>query len=171
MGENLAVDGRLAVRTPMQWSAARNGGFSPAAPSRLPRPLPTDGYSPEHVNAVDQRHDPDSLLSFMSLLIRRYRQSPELGWAEFKVLEQPEKSVLAHLAEWDDGSMVAVHNFGANSVKIPLQLEGCDDGHSLVDLLDHGTARLDQKGRATIALEGYGYRWLRVVSDESRRLH
>ena len=38
MGENLDIDGRLAVRTPMQWTDQRNGGFSNAAPSRLRRP-------------------------------------------------------------------------------------------------------------------------------------
>ena len=39
MGENLAAEGRLAVRTPMQWTSGRNGGFSPAAPRKLPGPV------------------------------------------------------------------------------------------------------------------------------------
>ena len=68
MGEDLASTGRLAVRTPMQWTAGRNGGFSTAAPSRLCRPVVEGGFGPEHVNVADQRRDPESLLSFMSLL-------------------------------------------------------------------------------------------------------
>ena len=39
MGENLDIDGRLAVRTPMQWTAGRNGGFSTRAAARLRRPV------------------------------------------------------------------------------------------------------------------------------------
>ena len=43
MGENLAIDGRLSVRTPMQWTDEKNGGFSTAPPSRLRRPVVEDG--------------------------------------------------------------------------------------------------------------------------------
>ena len=83
MGENLDIEGRMAVRSPMQWSPERNGGFSTAAPSRVRRPVVEGAFGPEHVNVADQRGDPDSLLEFVSLLIRRYRESPELGWADF----------------------------------------------------------------------------------------
>jgi trehalose synthase len=81
MGENLDIDGRLAVRTPMQWTDQRNGGFSNAAPSRLRRPLTQGAFGAEHVNVAAQRTDRESLLAFIHLLIKRYRESPELGWA------------------------------------------------------------------------------------------
>jgi len=68
MGENLDIPGRGAVRTPMQWSTARNGGFSTAAASRLPAPVVTGGYGPEHVNVADQRRHTDTFLAFISLL-------------------------------------------------------------------------------------------------------
>src|ERR687886_562448 len=113
MGESLAAEGRLAVRTPMQWTAGRNGGFSSAAPSKLPGPVVDGGFAPEFVNVADQRRDPDSLLSFMKLLIRRYRECPELGWGEFELLEQPHPSVLAHLCRWDDGTLVPLPNLAA----------------------------------------------------------
>src|SRR5690606_21722667 len=77
MGENLAAPGRLAVRTPMQWSDGRNGGFSSAQPARLAGPVTEGGFAPEFVNVSDQRRDPDSLLNFIQLLIRRYRECPE----------------------------------------------------------------------------------------------
>jgi trehalose synthase len=170
MGENLDVPDRMAVRTPMQWSSGTTGGFSSAPAARLCRPLVADGFGPQHVNVADQRRDPESLLAFMTLLIRRYRDSPELGWADFEVLDQPHVSVLAHRCTWDDGSLVAVHNLGSEACEVPLRLEGCDETHRLVDLLREGTTVLDPKGRATLALDGYGYRWLRVVAAESRRL-
>jgi glycosidase len=170
MGEDLGLDGRMAVRTPMQWTSARNGGFSSAPASRLRRPVVTGGFSPEFVNVADQRRDPESLLAFMKLLIRRYRESPELGWGKLTILEQPHPSVLAHACVWDDGTMVAVHNLGSEPQTVPLTLEDCDSSHRLVDLLQDGSTPVSDKGEVELALEGYGYRWLRVVSAGSRRL-
>jgi trehalose synthase len=170
MGENLDVEGRLAVRTPMQWSNDRNGGFSSARPSKLPRPVVEGAYGPEHVNVTDQRSDPHSLLSFMALLIRRYRESPELGWADLCILDQPYAHVLAHLAAVDDRRLVLLHNFSPDRVTVPLRIEDSDAGFRLVDLLQDGVTAVDDDGRAEVALDGYGYRWLRVMGTESRRL-
>jgi glycosidase len=170
MGEDLDAEGRLAVRTPMQWTAGRNGGFSAAEPRRLPGPVVTGGFAPEFVNVQDQRHDAGSLLSFMKLLISRYRESPELGWGTFRVLAQPHPSVLAHACVWDDGALVAVHNLGAEPQRVPLTLEDCGSEHRLVDLLQEGSSPVSDRGQVELALEGYGYRWLRVVEAGSRRL-
>ena len=170
MGENLDVEGRLAVRTPMQWTDQRNGGFSRAPASRLRRPVTSGPFGPEHVNVADQRADPDSLLNFLTLLIRRYRQSPELGWADLEVLDQPHRHVLAHQCTWDDRRLVAVHNLSPESCTVPLELNECDDGYHLVDLLRDGTTPLDEKGRAELVLDGYGYRWLRLMPKDSQRL-
>jgi glycosidase len=128
------------------------------------------GFAPEFVNVAAQRQDPDSLMSFMKLLIRRYRESPELGWGEFTVLEQPVASVLAHTVTWDDGTLVAVHNLSAEPCTVPITLEGCDPSHRLVDLLQVQSTTIGEDGTVELALEGYGHRWLRVVAADSRRL-
>lgn len=176
MGENLDAAGRHAVRTPMQWSGTqRNGGFSEAPPSRLPNPVVEGAYGPEFVNVADQRRDDDSLLAFMTLLVRRYRECPELGWADVEVLRQPHRPVLAHLARWDDGVMVGLHHFGDEAVVVPLELPaelapGSWDGCELVDLLQDFRTPLDGQGRTELALGGYGHRWLRLVRPGDRRL-
>jgi trehalose synthase len=171
MGENLDIDGRLAVRTPMQWTADRNGGFSRARPSRLVRPVTEGSFGPEHVNVADQRRDPESLRSFIKLLVKRYRESPELGWAQFSVLDQPHRHVVAHECAHDDRRLVAVHNLAPTSCTVPVALDGCDSSHYLVDLLhDDSEFPLDDRGRTEVELDGYGYRWLRLTSHDSRRL-
>jgi len=171
MGENLAAEGRMAVRTPMQWTSGANGGFSRAASRRLPGPVTEGGFAPAHVNVADQRRDPDSLLNFVQLLIRRYRESPELGWAATPdVLDQPHAAVLAHRSTWGDGSTITLHNLGAEPVVVPLRFDDCDDTVRLVDLLRDGTATITADGRTEVELEGYGYRWLRVVRPDDRRL-
>jgi trehalose synthase len=170
MGENLAADGRMAVRTPMQWTAGKNGGFSTARPLRLPGPVVEGGFSPEHVNVEAQRRDPDSLLAFVTLLVQRYRECPELGWGAFEVVDQPHASVLAHRCTWDEATLVALHNLGPEPLTVPIELAGEDEGTVLADLLCDGEAVLDAKGRVEMALEGYGFRWLRVVREGDRRL-
>ncbi|AEE46360.1 alpha-amylase family protein [Cellulomonas fimi] len=177
MGENLAAEGRLAVRTPMQWTSERNGGFSRAQRGRLAGPVTEGGYGPEHVNVADQRRDPESMLTFVQTLVRRYRESPELGWAtEVEILDQPHAAVLAHRSTWQDGSTLALHNLGDESVEVPLHLPDAvpdDDGGELVRLVDLLHAEewtCDERGRVTVPLAGYGYRWLRVVREGSRRL-
>jgi trehalose synthase len=170
MGEELSAEGRLAVRTPMQWTAGVNGGFSTADPDRLPGPVVSGDFGPQSVNVADQRRDPDSLLSFMRLLIRRYRESPELGWGSFRVLDQPHAEVLAHVCEWDDGTLLAVHNLGPEPRTVPLVLDGRGPASRLEDLLVARTTPLADDGMVELTVDGYGYRWLRVVTEDSRRL-
>ncbi|HEU0214396.1 MAG TPA: alpha-amylase family glycosyl hydrolase, partial [Jiangellaceae bacterium] len=170
LGENLEAGGRMAVRTAMQWTPERNGGFSTAPPSRIVAPLSAGGFGPEFVNVDDQRRDPDSLLNFMSLLIRRYRESPELGWADMEILEQPCTDVLAHRCSWGDGTMVALHNLGPEPRTVPIHLDDGDESCRLVDLLQDGGTELDGSGRAELTLDAYGYRWLRLTRPGQRRL-
>jgi trehalose synthase len=168
MAENLDVPGRLAVRTPMQWTAGPNGGFSSGPRRKVTRPLPDGLYGPEQVNAADQRHDHSSHWWFMRNLIYTYRQQPQIGWSEVEVLKQPHRSVLAHVCREATGwAMVALHNFGAESCIVPVELPDLPRGSVLVDLLDGLTTHeLGAGGRIELELEGYGHRWLRVLRPE-----
>jgi len=170
MGENLAAGGRLAVRTPMQWSPDKNGGFSNSPRSKLPGQPPEGAYGPEFVNVTYQQRDPDSLLNFIRRLATTYRDCPEFGWGSFEVLEQPHAAVLAHRCTWDDGSIVALHNSSPDPVAVPLTLTDLEPGTVLADLLQDGTVEPDEKGRVELPLGAYGYRWLRVTPPGSRRL-
>ncbi|MET0713945.1 MAG: alpha-amylase family protein [Mycetocola sp.] len=171
MGENLAIPGRQSVRSPMQWTSGKNGGFSRAAKSRLTAPVVEDGFSPEHVNVADQRHDPDSLLQFMRLLIRTYRNSVEIGWGNFAVLPQPNDAVLVHSVTGAQGRMIALHNFGQEPAIVPVSVPDADASTRLIDLLESGEVSLSDAGSADIALPAYGYRWLRVADESTKRLY
>jgi len=170
MGENLAAGSRLAVRTPMQWTAGENAGFSGAPADQLPGQIPAGAYGPELVNVAAQQNDPHSLLSFVTQLAHTYRHCPELGWGAFEVLEQPHPAVLAHRCSWDDAVLVALHNLGPDAVTVPLQLGKLDPGTTLVDLLVEESTTPNDSGSCELALGGYGYRWLRVSAPDSRRL-
>ncbi len=84
--------------------------------------------------------------------------------------QQPHAAVLAHVCEWDDATMLAVHNLGPEPRTVPLRLDGCGASHRLEDLLETGTTPLGDDGAVELTLDGYGYRWLRVVAEDSRRL-
>ena len=136
MGENLAVEGRLAVRTPMQWDAGPNGGFSTASKRRLTRPQPDGLFGPEQVNALDQRQDPGSLWSFVRTLIRRYRQMPQIGWSHVEVLDHDVPSVLAHACRCEEWRLLAVHNLGSQDASSRWTSNPCPRGTVLRDVLD-----------------------------------
>jgi trehalose synthase len=165
MAENLDIPGRLAVRSPMQWTGGANGGFSRAQRRRLARPLPEGLYSPERINAADQRHNHESFWWFMRNLIYTYRQQPEIGLSTVVILKQPNPAVLAHVCQEESGwAMVALHNFGADGCLVPVQLSDVQVGSKLVDLLDGlSEHELDGEGRAELSLGAYGYRWLRLL--------
>ncbi|MCS3843580.1 alpha-amylase family protein [Microbacterium sp. AK031] len=169
MGENVEVDGREAVRTPMQWSADRNGGFSDAAPGRLVARPPSDGYAPEHVNVAAQLEDKESLLYFIRDLTSRYRISPELGWGSLEVMDQPAQSLLVHSLTADVGRVIALHNFAEVPVTTTFRVTGEPEGTTLLDLLEPSHTAL---GSRTVELEvpGYGYRWLRVARPGDGRV-
>ena len=135
MAENLDIDDRLAVRTPMQWTGDAAAGFSTAPPDALVRPLPHDErFAPPAVNVRDQRTDPDSLLNWFERLIRLRKEAPEIGWGSCTVLPTAASPVLALRHDWENRTLVTVHNLGRRSRTVELRLESVDDGE-MRDLL------------------------------------
>jgi trehalose synthase len=130
MGENLDIEGRMSVRSPMQWTAGRNAGFSDAPPSRLRRPVTSGPFGPASVNVADQERDPDSLLNWMERLIRRRRETPEIGWGAWSMIATSDDAVLAHRCDWEGRSVLAVHNLSAAPREVELDLGAVDGSHT-----------------------------------------
>lgn len=167
MGDDLSLDERMAVRTPMQWSDSPNGGFSMADPDDLIRPVINEGeWGYEQVNVAAQRRDPDSLLNRIERMIRVRKDSPEFGHGDWRLLPVESEEVLAHVATWQGGSVVAVHNLSDEPKSIELDLRDLE-ASTLEDLLDRNGKTI--KGDSSrIDLDPYGYRWLRVKPAETR---
>jgi len=174
MGENLAADEREAVRTPMQWSDEPGAGFSTADPEGFPNPIPEGEYGPLAVNVVDQRRDPESLLNWFERLIRRRRETPELGLGCSKVVDNDVPAVLAHRCDWDGATVIALHNFAPEPCRVRIRLDAEEDGDAdavaLQDLLDGGYHEIDDPSEVTLELDRYGYRWLRLLRRGQRRM-
>ena len=168
MGDNLELNERNSVRTPMQWSGEPNGGFSTAPEEDLIRPLiKGEPYGFEQVNVADARLEPDSLLNWMERAVRTRRDLPEFGWGEARILDTGDPAVFAHLCTWRGGAVMAVHNFSEEARTVTLDLSEYD-ARKLIDLL--GDKRYDDVGSShEVALDGYGYRWFRLDSVQEGR--
>ena len=172
MGEDPTIEGsRAAVRTPMQWTTGPNGGFSAADADDLVAAVVPGGNGPEHVSVSAQRHDPDSMLRFISTLTRAYRAAPEIGWGALTVLDQPHACVLAHSVDSELGLLVAAHNFAPDGRVLDLTIAGADDDWLVVDVLgDTGVPVPLAGGTLSVDIAGYGHRWWRVVRPGEKRL-
>jgi maltose alpha-D-glucosyltransferase/alpha-amylase len=161
MGEDLSQKGRNAVRTPMQWSKERHGGFSSASKQALPSPVVGKGpFSYRQVNVASQANDPDSTLSHVKRLIRLRRSCPEWGMGIARIMHQVEPGLFVHSSEWKGEQVIAMHNLLDKRAEVHLEREpGC----SLSLLLSSDDGQGLEPGRTEI--EPYGFRWYRRVKS------
>jgi maltose alpha-D-glucosyltransferase / alpha-amylase len=159
LGDDQRVEGRGAVRVAMQWTAGPNAGFTTGDPAV---PLVTDGpYGPDKVNVATQRRDPESLLNWMERAIRTRKELPELGWGAWRVLETDQPAVLAHRCDWQGQGVLVLHNLGPERVQVGVEMGDIETGGPMAELLGdqrYGPAKTGQP----LALDGFGYRWLRL---------
>jgi len=156
MGDDMRLPERAAIRTPMQWSSRRNGGFSTA--SRMVRPAVSRGvYAYESVNVEDQRRDPDSLLRWLARMIRTRKQCPEIGWGAWQLLPTHSRSILAMGYSWRGSTVICVHNLSGQRLEARVRSEHT----TLASLVDDEELHA-AGGVHRIALEPFGYRWYRA---------
>ncbi|MBA2499044.1 MAG: alpha-glucosidase C-terminal domain-containing protein [Chitinophagaceae bacterium] len=159
MGDDLSLKERDAVRTPMHWSNDFQGGFSKA--KKLVHPVIDKGpYSFQHINVDDQRRQPDSLLNWLTALIRLRKECPEIGWGEWEIIDTENWQILCMLYNWEGRSLYVIHNFDSEPHEIHLKRK--PNGQTLKDLMVKTECPADKKGVHKITLEAYGYKWLRV---------
>jgi glycosidase len=109
MVEDLGIEGRYAVRRPMDWDAVAR-----------------------------QRREEDSLLRFMTRLVHQRRDTPELGWGESTLIENDPPTLFAHRCDWQGSTVFAIHNLADQTVEYELDLGGDVDGvDDLFELRDH----------------------------------
>jgi maltose alpha-D-glucosyltransferase/alpha-amylase len=107
MGDNIHLGDRDGVRTPMQWSSDRNGGFSRADPEQLVLP-PVMGalYGFDAVNVEAQTRDPHSLLNWTRRMLATRRSKHTFGRGSIRFLRPANRKVLAYLREMEGASPI-----------------------------------------------------------------
>ncbi|WP_408957907.1 alpha-amylase family protein [Natrinema sp. 74] len=159
MGDDLSLEGRTAVRTPMQWADEESAGFSSAPPEELIRPVVSEGeFGYERVNVDEQRADPDSLLWWMRRAISVRQEHAAFGRGTIALLETEPDSVVCHRMASDRyRDVIAVHNLTDDPRQVTLDVDA-----DLVEIFGDGRTELTGGDSVAIELAGYGYCWYRV---------
>jgi maltose alpha-D-glucosyltransferase/alpha-amylase len=162
MGDNLDLPERVCARTPMQWSTEPHAGFTKS--DRPVVPVIDHGpYGYEHVNAAEQRRDPNSMLNWVERIIRMRKEVPEIGWGNFTVIPTRNPALLVMRYDWRNNSVLFVHNLDSKPRELSFAAGSGDASDNLlVNLLTENHSRARDDGRHYLLIEAYGYRWYRV---------
>ena len=171
MGDNIHLGDRDGVRTPMQWSPDRNGGFSRADPARLVLPPIMDPlYGYEAVNVEAQSADRHSLLNWLRRMLEVRGQHRAFGRGTLKLLYPNNRKVLAYLREYtEDGepseeTLLCVANVSRSSQAVELDLSNFA-GRVPVEMI--GGAIFPAIGQLSylLTLQPYGFYWFVLTQD------
>jgi maltose alpha-D-glucosyltransferase/alpha-amylase len=123
MGDNIHLGDRDGVRTPMQWSVDRNGGFSRADPASLVLPPIMDPlYGYQAVNVEAQNRDPHSMLNWTRRMLAVRSRYKAFGRGELKFLYPGNRKVLAYLRTLGDETVLCVANMSRSLQAVELDL-------------------------------------------------
>ncbi len=162
MGDNFYLGDRNGVRTPMQWSSDRNGGFSRADPGRLFLPAIMDPvYGFDAINVEAQERSPYSLLNWMKRMIALRRQHPVFGRGTIEFIATGNRKVLTYVRRHEKDIVLCVANLARTVQPVEINLSQFA-GLTPVEML--GQAELPRIGETHyfLTLAPYGFYWFQL---------
>lgn len=162
MGDNIYLGDRNGVRTPMQWNADRNAGFSRATPAKLYSPVimdPVWGY--EAVNVEAQQSDQSSLLNWMRNMIALRKLFRVFGRGTLHFLNPSNRKILAYLRRFEGEQVLCVANLSRFAQPVDLDLAELD-GMVPVEMLGYVEFPAISKEPYRLTLAPYGFLWLEL---------
>jgi hypothetical protein len=165
MGDNFYLGDRDGVRTPMQWSPDRNGGFSRTDPQRLYLPPIMDPiYGYEVVNVESQVTDRSSLLNWMIRLLAVRKQRPAFGRGTMTFVYPRNRKILAYLREYEDDTVLAVFNLSRAAQAVELDLAAFK-GRVPIELLGRSPFPPIGDLPYMLTLPAYGFYWFVLAKE------
>ena len=165
MGDNIHLGDRDGVRTPMQWSPDRNGGFSRADPEGLVLPpIMSSLYGFAAVNVEAQDRDQHSLLNWTRRLLAVRRGHQAFGRGTQAFIRPGNRKVLVFLRVHEDETILCVSNLARTAQAVEVDLSGFA-GRTPIDLL--GGSAFPPIGRLPylLTLTPYAFYWF-ILADE-----
>ena len=166
MGDNIWLPDRDGVRTPMQWSSDRNGGFSRALPERLYSPvIQNDEYGYQTVNVESQMKRDNSLLQWIRALIHVRKQYQAFGLGEYRELVSDNDAVFAFLREYREERILCVNNFSERPQAVRLNLSEFQ-GTQPRELTGGEIFPEITESPWTVTLAPHGFFWFAITDSE-----
>jgi maltose alpha-D-glucosyltransferase/alpha-amylase len=162
MGDNIYLGDRNSVRTPMQWNADRNAGFSTATPGRLYSPVimdPVWGY--EAINVEAQLSDTSSLLHWMRNMIALRKLFRVFGRGTIEFLNPANRKVLAYLRQYEGEQVLCVANLSRFAQPVDLDLSKLE-GMIPVEMLGYVEFPTVDRQPYRFTLAPYSFLWLEL---------
>ncbi|WP_314194848.1 maltose alpha-D-glucosyltransferase [uncultured Arthrobacter sp.] len=176
MGDNIWLEDRDAVRTPMQWNPDRNAGFSNADPGKLYLPvIQSLVYNYAMANVEAEAAHSGSLLRWTRQILSVRKNHPAFGLGAFRHVEADHEVVLAYLRELPEGnaagepaeSILCVFNLSQHPVSSTLRLPDFS-GRGLRDVFGgQPFPGISDDGHLTLTLGSHDFFWLRMRSTTS----
>ncbi len=162
MGDNIYLGDRNSVRTPMQWSGDRNGGFSRANPARLYSPVIMDPvYGYEAVNVEAQQGEPSSLLNWTKHMIALRKLFKVFGRGTIEYLDPGNRKILAYLRRHEGEQVLCVANLSRFAQPFELDLSAIA-GMTPVEMLGYVEFPKIARTPYPLTLGPYGYLWFEL---------
>jgi maltose alpha-D-glucosyltransferase/alpha-amylase len=165
MGDNVYLGDRDGVRTPMQWSSDRNGGFSRADPAALALPPIMDPlYGFQAINVEAQSSDRHSLLNWLKRMLAVRREHQAFGRGTQTFLRPANRKILAYLREREGESILCVANLSRTAQAVELDLHAFE-GRVPIELT--GGAAFPAIGQLPylLTLPPYGFLWFNLCAE------
>ncbi len=171
MGDNIFLGDRDGVRTPMQWSFDRNGGFSRADPARLVLPPIMDPvYGYQAVNVEAQASNPHSLLNWMRRMLAVRQRHRAFGRGGLRLLNPENRKILVLLREFEaedgDETILCVCNLSRMAQAVELDLAQFA-GRTPVDVLSGSVFPPIEQTRYLLTLPNHAFYWFSLAKNRA----
>ena len=171
MGDNVFLGDRDGVRTPMQWTGDRNGGFSSADFAQLYAPPlmdPVFGY--QAVNVEAQLRSPTSLLRWLHRFIELRKEHPVFGFGTYEPIKTSNSRIFAHIRRFESDVILCVHNVARSAQAVELDLSAYE-GRYPVEMF--GRSRFPRIGELPylLTLAPRGFFWFELVDGSEASAH
>jgi maltose alpha-D-glucosyltransferase/alpha-amylase len=159
MGDNILLNDRDGVRTPMQWSTDENAGFSEAPTDYLHSPVITDKeYGFDKINVEKMRKDPNSIFHFIKNLIKIRKKYKSLNSGDYRFFESNNESIMIFNRFSKDEEILLMFNFSDRPESIFLNFENYKNKF-FKDIFSEKVLSYDSEDPIQMILDAYEFIW------------
>ena len=166
MGDNFYLGDRDGVRTPMQWTADRNAGFSKANPHKLYLPVVIDPeYRYESVNVESQLMNSSSLLWWMKRIIGMRKKFKAFGRGDINFLSPPNAKIIAYTRTYEEEEILILGNLSRFPQSAEIELKDYE-GYTPVEVFSHNKFPKITEQPYLFTMGPHGYYWFLLEKEK-----